>query len=170
VTTAAASQTIRPPSRYGEGVAGRWAPDRLDPQAYGARSFTLPIFYGDLDTNGHLNNVAYGRFFEHARFTAHHEIGVAEALGPGGRVLVARVAIDYLSESRLGDPMVVRMRLARFGRTSLVEEQAAWQGDVCVALAEITIVHTHDGVASPWPDPVRNAFAQLLPIDPRRDS
>jgi acyl-CoA thioester hydrolase len=144
-------------------VAGRWAPDRLDPKAYAPRSFTLPVFYGDLDTNGHVNNVAYGRFFEHARYTTHHEIGLVSGLGHGSRLIVARVAIDYLAESRLGEPLVVRVRLGSFGRTSLIEEQAAWQGDVCVALAEIVMVHQKDGVAAPWTDALRDAFAALRP-------
>jgi acyl-CoA thioester hydrolase len=148
-------------------VASRWAPDRLDPKAY-ARALTLPIFYNDLDTNGHLNNVAYGRFFEHMRFTAHHEIGVIDALEGGSRLLVGRVAIDYLAETRLGDPLVVRIRLARFGRASLIEEMAAWQGDVCVALAEVVMVHQHNGSAAPWPDALRRAFTTLEPPQ-RRD-
>ena len=131
--------------------------------AYAPRAFTLPIFYGDLDTNGHVNNVAYGRFFEHARYTTHHEIGLVAGLGKGSRLLVARVAIDYLAESTIGEPLVVRVRLGSFGRTSLIEEMAAWQGDVCVALAEIVMVHQQGGVAAPWTDPLREAFGALSP-------
>ncbi len=150
------------PDRYGECVADRWAPDRFDPSAYWARTFTLPVFFADLDVNFHVNNVAYGRFFEHARYTAHNEIGVVDLLRDGGRMLVARIAIDYLAESRLGD-LVVRLRVGRFGRSSLVEEMAAWQGDTCVALAEVTMAHRRDGAAAPWTDELREAFATLRP-------
>ena len=39
---------------------------RRDPAAY-ATSLTLDTRFGDMDVNGHLNNVAFARLFEETR-------------------------------------------------------------------------------------------------------
>ncbi|MGH3745135.1 MAG: acyl-CoA thioesterase [Mycobacteriales bacterium] len=124
----------------------RWPADRLDVDAYPGPGFDLPIFYGDLDTNGHLNNVALGRFFEHARLTGNVSAGLREAgLSTGSHFLVARVAIDYLVEGRYGETLHVRTRTARVQTSSTVLEQAAWQQGECLGLAEVVMVHLIDG-------------------------
>jgi acyl-CoA thioester hydrolase len=136
-----------------------WPADRLDPEAYPGPGVDLPVFYGDLDTNHHVNNVALGRYFEMGRYELHHRIGLGRrARAHGGSLVVARVAIDYLAEVLFGvGPLHVRTRLAALGRTSLTEHQAAWQQGRCVALAEIVAVYRHDGAAAPWPDDIRAA-------------
>lgn len=68
------------------------------------------------------------------------------------------IEIDYLREGHFGSPLHVRSRFARVGRTSAVEEQAAWQHDSCVALAEVTIVHIIGG----RPEPVTYALRAVL--------
>jgi acyl-CoA thioester hydrolase len=69
-----------------------------------------------------------------------------------------RVCIDYLAEARFGSPLHVRTRAGDVGRSSLVELQAAWQGDVCVALCEVVLVHVRDGVPTPVTDALRAAL------------
>lgn len=139
-----------------------WPADRLDVDAYPGPGFDLPIFYGDLDTNGHLNNVALGRFFEHARFSGNVSAGLRTAgLSTGSHFLVARVAIDYLVEGRYGEILHVRTRTGRIGTSSTVLEQAAWQRGECLGLAEVVMVHLVDGRPAPVTVAVRTVLESM---------
>lgn len=140
----------------------RWPAERLDPERYEAPGLDLPVFYGDLDTGGHLNNVAFGRFFEQSRFDAHRRIGLPKLMEEqGGRFLVARVAIDYLREAHFGGPLHVRTRVHTMGSASAVEHQAAWQHGECVAVSEVVMVFVTDSGATPLPPQLRAALEQL---------
>ncbi|MCW2620421.1 MAG: hypothetical protein JWL64_23 [Frankiales bacterium] len=145
-------------------MAKEWDAERLQRDSYPGAGVDLTVFYGDLDTNGHLNNVAFGRFFEQGRFTAHRALHLGPTLSAEGRILlVARIRIDYLAEGHFGDPMHVRTRIGNLGNSSFVEQQAAWQGDLCIALSEITMVITEAGKPVRISDAVREVLAPLLP-------
>lgn len=140
-------------------MADRWAPDRLNRDAYLGPGLDLPVLYRNLDTNGHMNNVELGTFFEHARGMHFSRTGFWKATyGAGGRALVARVAIDYLREIRLGAVLHVRSRVGRIGTSSTTMEQAAWVDDSCVALAEVVFVHLDDSGSAPWPEAAREVL------------
>lgn len=141
----------------------RWPADRLDPDAYAAPGLDLTVFYGDIDPNGHLNNVAYGRFFEQSRVLTHAGLGLPVLESGRTSVLVARVCIDYLREGGFGSPLHVRVRISEVRRTSFVEEQAAWQDGQCLALSEVVLVHISDGRPVPVPDRMRAALESLRP-------
>ncbi|HWC34023.1 MAG TPA: thioesterase family protein [Mycobacteriales bacterium] len=143
-------------------MAARWAPDRIDRERYPGPGLDLPVLFGDLDTNMHVNNVMMGRFFEESRVDTHFRAGVPHILHEVGmHNLIARVAIDYVREARYRKPLHVRLRVASIGTTSATYEQAAWQGEDCVALAEVVAVcRSADGAAA-WPDEARAALEQL---------
>lgn len=148
-------------------MAERWAPDRLDPACYPGPGLDLPVLFGDLDTNMHVNNVMMGRFFEESRVDSHFRAGVPHILHKEGlHQLIARVAIDYVREARYRKPLHVRLRVASIGTTSTTLQQAAWQGDDCVALAEVVAVCRSADGAAPWPDEARAALERLK--DPTR--
>lgn len=145
-------------------MAKQWEPERLERDSYPGAGVDLTVFYGDLDTNGHVNNVAFGRFFEQGRFTSHRALHLGPALSAEGRILlVARIRIDYLAEGQFGHSMHVRTRVSHLGNSSFVEQQAAWQGDVCIALSEITMVITEGGAPVRISDAVREVLSPLLP-------
>jgi len=131
----------------------RFPADRLELDAYPGPGTDLPVFYGDLDPNWHVNNVAMGRFFEHGRVVAHRETGLDDAARPG-HFLSVRVAIDYLHEALFGT-LHVRSRFVRVGTSSFTVEQAVWQEGRAVAVAEVVLVHVIDKVAAPLPEAVR---------------
>jgi len=148
-------------------MSARWSPERLDPSAYPGPGLDLPVLYGNLDTNGHLNNVEMGRFFEHARATTWAPSGFWKAVHrAGGLSVVVRVCIDYLSEVRLPATLHLRTRMARLGTASAVVEQGAWVGDRCVGLAEVTFVHSKQGASAPWPEEARALLAAMLETTP----
>lgn len=139
-----------------------WDSARLDPDSYLAPGLDLSVFYGDLDTNGHVNNVALGRYFEMGRLDQHRRTGLDKLIfKDGGAQLVARVSIDYLAESHLGS-MHVRTRVAKIGRSSVIEEQAAFQNDRCVGLAEVVFVRLQDGKPSPWAEVERKIYEAMV--------
>jgi acyl-CoA thioester hydrolase len=131
----------------------RFEPDRLDPNAYVAPGLELPVMYGDLDTQDHVNNVALQRYFEQLRYITHLDGGLVETLySSGRRLVVAHIGVDFLGETFFGSPLLIRSRLGRVGKTSIVEEQAAWQDGRCVALAEVvSAIRGEDGGPAPVP-------------------
>jgi acyl-CoA thioester hydrolase len=140
-----------------------WPEDKISVDAYPGPGYDLTIFYNDLDTNWHLNNVALGRFFEQGRFRNNSDAGMRDVQsGTGSHFLVGRVAIDYVSEGTYdGGPLHVRTRTGRIGTSSVVLEQAAWQGDRVVGLCETTLVHLVDGRPAPLGDALRTAFEAM---------
>jgi acyl-CoA thioester hydrolase len=144
-------------------MAERWAPERLDPACYPGPGLDLPVLFGDLDTNMHVNNVMMGRFFEESRVETLSHAGVPHILHELGlHQLIARVAIDYVREARYRKPLHVRLRVAKIGTTSVTLEQAAWQGEDCVALAEVVAVCRSADGAAQWPEQARTALDTLL--------
>jgi acyl-CoA thioester hydrolase len=141
----------------------RWTPDRLEVDRYPEPGLDLPVLYGNLDTNGHLNNVELGRFFEHGRVALLGPTGLWKAVHKdGGSWLVVRVAIDYLKEVHLGQTLHVRSRMARAGTSSATTEQAAWVEGTCVALAEVVFAHGRGGASAPWSPPPRAILEGML--------
>ena len=150
-------------------MAERWAPDRLDRECYPGPGLDLPVLFGDLDTNMHVNNVMMGRFFEESRVDTNFQAGVPHILhAVQMHLLIARVAIDYVREARYRKPLHVRMRVANIGTTSVTYEQAAWQGDDCVALAEVVAVCRSADGAAEWPEEARAALERLRAAHPPR--
>jgi acyl-CoA thioester hydrolase len=144
-------------------MTARWTPDRTDRECYPGPGLDLPVLFGDLDTNMHVNNVMMGRFFEESRVHSHFEAGVPAALHRAETYnLIARVAIDYVREARYRQPIHLRLRVSRIGTTSATYEQAAWQGEDCVALAEVVVVCRSATGAAPWPDEARAALEDLM--------
>lgn len=138
----------------------RFPQHRTDRRYYPGPGLDLPVLYNDLDPNGHLNNVAFGRFFEHARTLQHQRMGLHDLFDDPEpyRLLVARVSIDYLAEAGMNEAIHVRVRTKKVGGSSLVEQAAAWSGDVCIALSEDVIALRRSGAAAPWPEHLREAM------------
>jgi acyl-CoA thioester hydrolase len=85
----------------------------------------LPVFWGDQDAFGHVNNNAYLRWFESARIADGQRIGLldlfkAERIGP----ILASISCDYRRQLQFPDTVHVGIRVCRIGRTSLGFEHA----------------------------------------------
>ena len=66
------------------------------------------VRFSDRDALGHVNNAVYSTYLEEARI---------DILGGLTDFILARVEIDFRSELRDADEVVVRSRLDRIGRT-----------------------------------------------------
>ena len=85
--------------------------------------YEIPIRYGDLDPQGHVNNARYATFIEQARVAYLAELGLWNGenfLDLG--VIVADVHISYLAPLYYGQFVRVGIKVARIGNKSLVFE------------------------------------------------
>jgi acyl-CoA thioester hydrolase len=101
--------------------------------------------FQDLDTMGHLNNVAYASLFEDARVRMNQQLGrvnrgkVAEG---AFRAVVARNEINYLAEGSFPEDVEIALGIGRIGHRSFEMLAAAFQSGTCIATCDTTIVMT----------------------------
>jgi acyl-CoA thioester hydrolase len=99
----------------------------------------LPVFWGDQDAFGHVNNNAYFRWFESARIALSQRIGLfelfkAERIGP----ILASVSCDYRRQVTFPDTIHAAIRVTKVGRTSLGLEHAIFSQSQQAIAAEGT--------------------------------
>lgn len=140
-------------------------PARLLESAY-PEFIRITTRFGDMDINGHLNNVAFAQFFEDARVTFNRRLifdGDMDPARRGYRVLVASVEIAYVREGHYGPDVTVGVGVKRIGRSSFELGAAVFQDGHCLAVHDSTVVYK--GVAEGMPDAARMALgARMLKI------
>jgi acyl-CoA thioester hydrolase len=136
-------------------------PALLDTARY---PFSRPIEprFGDLDVNGHINNVAIAGLFEDTRIRFARANGFHASVH-GLATMIASLAIEYLGEGYYPDTLVVHNAVERLGRTSHSVIQLIVQGATTVAFARTVIVAVGDaGPATLSDDFVRDAGQWML--------
>ncbi|MFC4592741.1 acyl-CoA thioesterase [Sphingobium tyrosinilyticum] len=113
---------------------------RLSPETYSFIT-SMDTRFQDIDTMGHINNVAISGIFETARIRFHHHLG-RHPQEQGVRWLVAAVSLNFVEESHFPYPFEVHCGIGHIGRTSWTVSSAAFQKGVCVATCDTTVV-TH---------------------------
>ena len=132
---------------------------RRDPAAY-PWSVEVPTRFGDMDFNGHLNNVAIANLYEEGRVRFNQHLRSAFALGRP-RFLVARVEIDYLGEARYPAPATLVAASLDVGRTSWRIGLGLFQNGTCHGLCDTVMVHRGDAGPAPLPDALRAALGEF---------
>lgn len=135
-------------------------PRRRDPAAY-PWSVEVATRFGDLDFNGHLNNVAIAQLYEEGRVRFNRHLRDAFAIGRP-RFLVARVEIDYLGEAHYPAPVTLAAASLAVGRTSWRIGLGLFQGGVCAGLCDTIMVHRGPGDAGAGPAPIPDALRSAL--------
>lgn len=125
----------------------RPAPVRLDPASYPV-TVTLQTRFQDLDTMGHLNNVAYAALFESARIMFNHAFGRHARAGDPFRAVVARNEINYLAEGAYPEDVVISTGIGRIGTRSWDILALMEQGGRPIAVCDSTLVMTGDAGAA----------------------
>lgn len=123
----------------------------------------VSIRYSDQDPMGHVNNVAITAYLESGRTALLRHIFAQTPLPKRGMVL-ARLTVDYLHEILFPGEVVVCGRLAGFGKRSLTNEFAVFQGDTCCVVSQSVNVFfdPERRIATDPPEEIRRALEAYL--------
>ena len=129
--------------------------DLADPGAY-AHWCDHVIRFADLDAVGHVNNLAFGQFFESGRVALFADAGIAVD-DPGLTTMIVRMTAEYRAQMSFPGAVRVGTRALRLGRSSCTLGQGLFQGDACTATSEavVVVVDLANGRPTPIPDLVR---------------
>jgi len=123
----------------------------------GAVSSRLPLQlrFSDTDKLGHINNAVYATYAEVGRLTFLREIGVEVAT-----VILARLAIDFRRQVRLGEDCVIESRVVGIGNSSFELKQTLYANDELAA--EFQAVMVWFDYQRQTPAPIPAAVRRLL--------
>lgn len=133
----------------GHRIDRRW----LDPSLY-PETHRVQTRFQDLDTLGHINNVAMAAMFEAARVRFNHPMR-AEFQTDTVRTMVAGQTLNYVAEAHSRPDLDFHIGVGHIGTSSWVVQVCAVQGDTPVLLAMATMVTTSGGKACPVPPGLR---------------
>ncbi|MBE7220260.1 MAG: acyl-CoA thioesterase [Caulobacteraceae bacterium] len=136
-------------------------PERLRLATY-PYATELDTRFGDMDVQGHLNNVALAGLYEEARVRFVSSLARIHSRPDGQRPMLAQATLRYLAEGRYPGRVAAASGVLRIGRTSYVIGQALFQGDVCIGTADIVIVWTASGRPASIPQELRAALERAL--------
>lgn len=119
----------------------RPAPWRLDSASYPHHD-TVQTRFQDLDTMGHLNNVAFAALFESARIKFNHAFGRRASADDPFRAVVARNEINYLAEGSYPEDVVISTGVGRIGTRSWDIVALMEQNGRAIATCDSTLVMT----------------------------
>jgi len=118
--------------------------------------------FHELDALSHLNHTTFLRYFEDARlgYMMHHGLS---APGPdvAGCVL-ARLEVDYKQPVFYDERLLITVRAAKIGNTSILLEYGAWsveKGLTCQSTSLLVMVVTVTGQKEPVSDTMRASIA-----------
>lgn len=137
-------------------------PARLDPSSY---PYTVEIAtrFGDLDTIGHVNNVAIASLFEEARFRFDQAHDCKPAVD-GVKPAIVSLTLEFMRETFHPAPLQVSCGIAAIGRSSWQIHQLAMQQGQAVAISTATMVAFTDGRSLPIPESWRKGMGAVMMI------
>ena len=127
---------------------------------------TIPIRYGDIDAQRHLNNVAYFTFMEQARVAYLRETGMwrSNRFDDVGTI-VAEASCRFTAPAYLWDTVTVWMRVTRLGNKSYDCEYRlrTERGEIAVGRTIQVCYDYTRGKSLPLPDEWREAITAYEP-------
>jgi acyl-CoA thioester hydrolase len=130
---------------------------RCDPAIY-PHAVVIQTRFQDLDTLGHINNVAMGALFETARVRFNHVLGLMRFRGH--RWLVAQLKMDYLAEGHHPDDVEIRSGIGDVGTRSWCVLAAAFQNGRPIATCDVVMVMERQAEANSLPPAFRVSLAE----------
>ena len=117
--------------------------------------------FSDMDSEGHLNNVALAAFYEDGRVSFLRGLA-GDARGTEYRFVIAHLAISYLAEAHYPGDYDVGLGVAKLGNTSFGVGCGLFIGETCVGVCDTTQVVIGDSGATPIPNALRAALQKKL--------
>ncbi|MEO1224936.1 MAG: thioesterase family protein [Pseudomonadota bacterium] len=108
--------------------------DPIDPASYPLWSAET-VRYSDQDPLGHVNNNAYGIYFETARLDFFQAADLRHGTMADAAGVVRRLDMEFLRELTWPSDLRIGTRLVGLGKSSFSYRQGLFVGDVCHALA-----------------------------------
>lgn len=128
-------------------------------------SIEVPVAWGEQDAFGHLNNVAYLRYFESARMHFLDRIGVLRSHRESGLgVILASTTCDFKKPVEWPARLSVRCGCTAIGNTSftMAYEIRDEQGDLVATGSSVQVMYDYEARAkSPVPPAIRSAIERL---------
>jgi acyl-CoA thioester hydrolase len=109
--------------------------------------FEARSLYSDVDTNRHVNNIAYARWFEEGRVQLNERVTGAGSLlnpPPGMQLLLASIHIEYLRQVPYPSSVTVAAAVSVIQGASYGIAHAVFHDEQCVALGESVVVRAQD--------------------------
>jgi acyl-CoA thioester hydrolase len=114
-------------------------------------SFAIPVRYGDLDAQGHLNHARYFTFMEEARFQYLLAVGLWTDTHDFNAVgqIVAEATCSYKRPVFLGQTVDVAVRISRVGTKSLaMDYRLAVAGDEVATGRTVQVAYDYAAMRS----------------------
>ena len=128
-------------------------PDLTDPPIYFSWSEDT-IRFGDMDSTGHVNNVAFARYVEDGR-VPFMKSGLLPAYDDRQRFVVGNLNIRFRAQAWYPGSVRIGTGVLRVGRTSLTLGHGVFCAEQCLVTAETTMVYIVGGKSSPITDEMR---------------
>jgi acyl-CoA thioester hydrolase len=119
--------------------------------------------FGDMDANGHLNNVALESLHENTRATFNRRVFPAayDLETRTQRLVTSTIVVHYLREAPWPSVLQTAVGVGHLGRTSFVASSALFLDDACVSLCDTVLVLLGDDGPTPIPDEVRTNLESM---------
>lgn len=122
----------------------------------------IPLRWGDMDANGHVNNVLFFRFMEQARVEWLHTIDPKGQREPWISIMVVHVSCDFRLQMEYPGTVEVKTYAVSAGRSSVaLRHEMRLVGDEQVRAEgrdKVVWVDTRINKSTPLPAPVRETF------------
>jgi acyl-CoA thioester hydrolase len=114
----------------------------------------IQLRFGDVDLNGHVNNVAVVRLFEECRvrFALHYRKHASNAVIAAMRATIVSTLVTYLHEIFYPDPVIVGVGMLHIGTSSFTKGAVILQRNRVVAHCRATLVRSEQGKSQALPE------------------
>jgi acyl-CoA thioester hydrolase len=137
-------------------TAARPHESRLRPDTYPLAD-VVQARYGDMDANGHLNNLALESLHENARATMNRSLfpEIYDVATRRLRLVTSQNAVHFLAEAHWPAVIHTGAGVGRIGRTSFVASTGLFIEDRCIGICDTVLVLLSDDGPVPLTDDAR---------------
>lgn len=144
-------------------TAARPHPERLQLDSYPVVD-VVQARYGDMDANGHLNNLALESMHENARATMNRSLFpvIYDVAARRHRLVTSQNAVHFLAEAHWPALIQTGAGVGRIGRTSFVASTGLFIDGTCIGVCDTVLVLLGDDGPVPFADEARAALQTVL--------